>query len=441
MNQLTYNYINISPPGLSENFVTGINDVGQVVGWAPGTTFIYSGGIYTTLRHFVTIQVTSGIDDQGQVVGFGHLAGIGNNFGIIISGNTLTQVRDPLSLLSVLGTELTAINDLGQITGISEARGFLFDGGVFTTISDPLSTGTTNPQGINNAGQIVGYYLDSVSLAHGFVYENGIYTTLDDPLATGGTYVTGINNTGQMVGYYYDATGYQHGFLYNSGTYTTLDNPFGVGGTSLSGINDYGQIVGNYIDSAGKSHGFLGTLAFFPEIASKVVYTKVYGFHPDDAQLNILIEFTTPQYAYGQQIGVMSPSVYAFEALGLALASTANLFQNTYGPSNSIYPNTTIGDAQFVTDAYNDVFGHPGNSAQVQHFVTQLNFFEDIYTASGSFGSAANVNLSARSAIYGQMLGVRAEVDPFGPGGAAGTAEVAIVGVSAASDAVWSISP
>ena len=32
------------------------------------------------------------------------------------------------------------------------------------------------------------------------------------------------------------------------------------------------------------------------------------------------------------------------------------------------------------------------------------------------------------------MLGMQAELDPFGPGGAAGSAEVSIVGVSAASD-------
>jgi hypothetical protein len=28
------------------------------------------------------------------------------------------------------------------------------------------------------------------------------YTTLDDPLATGGTFAQGINNSGQIVGYY-----------------------------------------------------------------------------------------------------------------------------------------------------------------------------------------------------------------------------------------------
>jgi hypothetical protein len=59
-----------------------------------------------------------------------------------------------------------------------------------------------------------------------------------------------------------------------------------------------------------------------------------------------------------------------------------------------------------VTDAYTSVFGHAGSAAQVQHFVDQLNFFETLYTAAGTFGSASNIDLLARGAIYGQMLGI-----------------------------------
>ena len=48
--------------------------------------------------------------------------------------------------------------------------------------------------------------------------SGGTYTTLDHPLAAGvlGTVATGINNAGQVVGYYVDNTGYR-GFLYNGG--------------------------------------------------------------------------------------------------------------------------------------------------------------------------------------------------------------------------------
>jgi phosphodiesterase/alkaline phosphatase D-like protein len=164
--------------------------------------------------------------------------------------------------------------------------------------------------------------------------------------------------------------------------------------------------------------------SFSAAIAGKTVYTNEYGVAPDAAELNVLIEFTTPQYAYGKQIGVMDPAVYAYEALGVALAGSAIQFQNAWGPTNPVYPNSVSGDAQFAADAYNSVFGHPGNSAQVQHFVAQLNFFEGLYAAAGLFNSPANIDLLARGAIYGQMLGIQAEVN----------ADVPLVGVSAQSD-------
>ncbi len=67
-----------------------------------------------------------------------------------------------------------------------------------------------------------------------------------------------------------------------------------------------------------------------------------------------------------------------------------------------------------MTDAYSSVFGHAGSAAQVQHFVDQLNFYEGLYTASGVFGNASNVDLLARGAVYGQMLGVEHGITPIG---------------------------
>src|SRR5215471_18452380 len=53
---------------------------------------------------------------------------------------------------------------------------------------------------------------------HGFLYSNGNYTTLNDPFATTNTTAFGINDAGQIVGFYSNA-GNNHGFLYdpNSG--------------------------------------------------------------------------------------------------------------------------------------------------------------------------------------------------------------------------------
>ena len=125
---------------------------------------------------------------------------------------------------------------------------------VYTTLNEPSATGgSTDAEGLNDAGQIVGNYSDG-SGYHGFVYSGGTYTTLDDPLATVGTNAFSINDAGQIVGLY-TVGSVQHGYLYSGGTYTTLDVP-SADFTEALGINDAGQIVGIFHDGGGY-HGFL----------------------------------------------------------------------------------------------------------------------------------------------------------------------------------------
>ena len=93
------------------------------------------------------------------------------------------------------------------------------------------------------------------------------YATLNDPLAgSGGTFAVGINNEGQITGYYFDSNGAAHGFLYSGGTWTTLNDPFATNGTFAEGINNKGQIVGRYLEYNSSdpvnpflSHGFIAT--------------------------------------------------------------------------------------------------------------------------------------------------------------------------------------
>jgi probable HAF family extracellular repeat protein/VCBS repeat-containing protein len=80
------------------------------------------------------------------------------------------------------------------------------------------------------------------------------YISLNDPLATDGTYAEGINDLGQVVGYYFDNSGL-HGFLYSGGSYTTINDPLATQGTVATGINNKGEIVGDYFDGSGE-HGF-----------------------------------------------------------------------------------------------------------------------------------------------------------------------------------------
>ena len=80
-------------------------------------------------------------------------------------------------------------------------------------------------------------------------------TTIDVPGAAA-TDAFGINERGQIVGFYSEPSpGPSHGFLLDSGTFTTIDVP-GADSTIAFGINDRDQIVGIYT-AGGPVHSFL----------------------------------------------------------------------------------------------------------------------------------------------------------------------------------------
>jgi probable HAF family extracellular repeat protein len=145
---------------------------------------------------------------------------------------------------------LVALGLLQGVTGQVKAQPIY----AFTTFDVPGSSRfTTQPNGINASGQIVGSYN-----GHGFLIDQGSYITTFDVPGSTWTSATGINASGQIVGSYQDAAGQYHGFLLDQGSYTTIDVP-GFGYTNANGINASGQIVGYYTDGYGNSssHGFL----------------------------------------------------------------------------------------------------------------------------------------------------------------------------------------
>jgi probable HAF family extracellular repeat protein len=159
---------------------------------------------------------------------------------------TYSTIDDPSA--ANFGTFPSGYQSGGQIVG---------SGGTYTALDDPLafpgSFQGTNAQGINDSGQIVGFFING-SGYHGFLLGGDTYTSLDDPLATQGTFASGINDAGQIVGYYKNATGF-HGFLFdpNSGIfppYFTLNDPLATDGTWATGINDAGRRVRGWAGQA-----------------------------------------------------------------------------------------------------------------------------------------------------------------------------------------------
>jgi hypothetical protein len=122
----------------------------------------------------------------------------------------------------------------------------------FTPFTYP-GAASTEANGINNAGVIVGTYFDSAGVMHGYRYANGAFSAINFPNA-GQTTALGINDQGDIVGWYTisPASGAPpHGYLLHNGAYASIDYPGNQFGTTATGINKNGVIVGNFDNSQG----------------------------------------------------------------------------------------------------------------------------------------------------------------------------------------------
>lgn len=98
------------------------------------------------------------------------------------------------------------------------------------------------------------------SASHGFLFDGGVFTTIDFPGAARGTAARGINNAGQVVGFYEDARRTQHGFLMQADGFKPLDFP-GARSTRAFRVSNGLQVVGDYsLTSATPDNGTGGYL-------------------------------------------------------------------------------------------------------------------------------------------------------------------------------------
>ena len=204
--------------------------------------------------------------------------------GFIRSPNgAFTKFDPPGSTMTEIPT--AAINDFGAVTGdywvcstdlsSCSVHGFIrTPNGKYTVIDVPgagpdgYAGGGTYPQGINNLGEVSGFYVDVNSVFHGFVRSAGGHiTTFDVPTTCTtpappadcgfeGTYTAGINLLGTIVGTYYGEDGNPHGFWRDAnGSITTFDVPLAGYLTQPVSLNDWGQITGIAYDANFVVHG------------------------------------------------------------------------------------------------------------------------------------------------------------------------------------------
>jgi len=157
-----------------------------------------------------------GVNDRDIAVGFYNDAS-GNSHGYtydIKTGKFSANIDDPAGVSTVTA----AINDKGNLAGFytdagGTIHGFLDTHGVFKTVDAPGAT-ETELLGLNDRGLAVGFDIVN-GVTHGLIYNSktGTFTTLDDPNASGSTILNGLNDKGDIVGFYTDAAGNTHGML------------------------------------------------------------------------------------------------------------------------------------------------------------------------------------------------------------------------------------
>ncbi len=183
----------------------GINDLGQIVGWADNPArqdraFLYSGGVMTDLGAFGGPQSWAfGINELGQVVGAA-------DTDIVPPGDVVPISRAFLyggaGMVPIAGDYSIArdINDTGQVVGIDASGGFLWQQGVLTNL--PL---LAEARAINNASQVVGWG-GMIDETDALLWENGVTYNLNDliPPDSGWGHLqvaADINDAGQIVGW------------------------------------------------------------------------------------------------------------------------------------------------------------------------------------------------------------------------------------------------
>jgi hypothetical protein len=222
----------VNVPRSSQTQVWGINDKGVAVGFFSRTNkgnpalnsdigFYVKGGKFHKVT-FPTGNVSNppinellGVNNAGVAVGF-FLDALGRAHAYRYS--TITHKFAMLNINNSANVTATSISGGGAIAGFftnSSGRvvGFFRKAnGQITTLSRP-GANVTQAFGVNISGLVVGAYTIGGS-TFGFTWQAGRgFRTVSDPNGVGSTIVNGVNNAGDLVGFYTDRSGNTNGML------------------------------------------------------------------------------------------------------------------------------------------------------------------------------------------------------------------------------------
>src|SRR5262249_6677820 len=189
-------------------------------------------------------------NNRGDLVGYYVREGVERSF--IYSRGAFASLEFP----GARDTVAMGINDLGDVVGITNQGGFLYSEGAFTLLPGPEEyILSVEPMGINNKGQIVGYYLDAVSDSYqAFIYQDREFTMIPPVRGLFANIPCGINDHGDVV---LTGDASSRMVIYSKGRLNAVHMPeFPVG---LGGINNSGEFVGVYRSPEGE-HAYVGHL-------------------------------------------------------------------------------------------------------------------------------------------------------------------------------------
>lgn len=140
----------------------------------------------------------------------------------------------------------------------------------FTTLNNDKDTTFNQLLGINDTGQIAGYFGSGMTNHpnKGYTlskpYAQGDYTNENFP-GSAQTQVTGLDNSGVTVGFWVDTKGTNNGFYALRGKFHTVNFPTSDNASpkvdQLLGVNDSGVAAGFYTDGKATNHGFTYSIA------------------------------------------------------------------------------------------------------------------------------------------------------------------------------------
>jgi probable HAF family extracellular repeat protein len=204
-------------PGAEGTYLFGINDLGQIVGSAgTGIGFLYdiqTQGFTTIAYPKAIYNFPTAINNAGTIAGY--FRHVQDYEGFELIGSTYSRILPPKATMTVVNGIATSGELVGN--GImppnSSAFNFVFGQGKYRLVTIPDAPAAVLV-GINPAGTaLVGSYDPAPTTSAAFVYQERTLVTLEFPSAIG-TGANGVNDAGVVVGSFLDANDVYHGFTW-----------------------------------------------------------------------------------------------------------------------------------------------------------------------------------------------------------------------------------